>query len=122
MFSISRYLEPFRTFFQNLLNPLHRVTTDVYAYMFFCDFINFFIMVFGYWAFGTGNSEHSVASYFQKNEVPVPFLLILLGQFALIVIDRALYLRKFILGKLIFQVFLVFFIHIWIFFILPVIS
>ncbi|CAN7985926.1 unnamed protein product [Ixodes hexagonus] len=121
MFSISRYLEPFRTFFQNLLNPLHRVTTDVYAYMFFCDFINFFIMVFGYWAFGV-RTKHGVASYFQKNEVPVPFLLILLGQFALIVIDRALYLRKFILGKLVFQVFLVFIIHTWMFFVLPAIS
>lgn len=119
---ISRYVEPFRNFFENLLHPVYRVTTDVYAYMFFCDFINFFIMVFGYWAFGTGGSEDGVASYFQKNEVPVPFLIMLLAQFALIVIDRALYLRKYILGKLIFQVFIVFVIHIWMFFVLPGIS
>ncbi|XP_077542526.1 piezo type mechanosensitive ion channel component isoform X4 [Haemaphysalis longicornis] len=119
---ISHYIEPFRNFFENLLHPVYRVTTDVYAYMFFCDFINFFIMVFGYWAFGTGGSEDGVASYFQKNEVPVPFLIMLLAQFALIVIDRALYLRKYILGKLIFQVFIVFVIHIWMFFVLPGIS
>ncbi|KAG0426142.1 hypothetical protein HPB47_026730, partial [Ixodes persulcatus] len=119
---VSRYVEPFRNFFENLLHPVYRVTTDVYAYMFFCDFINFFIMVFGYWAFGTGGSEDGVASYFQKNEVPVPFLIMLLAQFALIVIDRALYLRKYILGKLIFQVFIVFVIHIWMFFVLPGIS
>lgn len=119
---ISHYVEPFRNFFDNLLHPVYRVTTDVYAYMFFCDFINFFIMVFGYWAFGTGGSEDGVASYFEKNEVPVPFLIMLLAQFALIVIDRALYLRKYILGKLIFQVFIVFVIHIWMFFVLPGIS
>ncbi|XP_040063839.2 piezo-type mechanosensitive ion channel component 2 isoform X4 [Ixodes scapularis] len=119
---VSRYVEPFHNFFENLLHPVYRVTTDVYAYMFFCDFINFFIMVFGYWAFGTGGSEDGVASYFQKNEVPVPFLIMLLAQFALIVIDRALYLRKYILGKLIFQVFIVFVIHIWMFFVLPGIS
>lgn len=119
---ISHYVEPFRNFFENLLHPVYRVTTDVYAYMFFCDFINFFIMVFGYWAFGTGGSEDGVASYFQKNEVPVPFLIMLLAQFALIVIDRALYLRKYILGKLVFQVFIVFVIHIWMFFVLPGIS
>lgn len=119
---VSRYVEPFRNFFENLLHPVYRVTTDVYAYMFFCDFINFFIMVFGYWAFGTGGSEDGVASYFQKNEVPVPFLIMLLAQFALIVIDRALYLRKYILGKLVFQVFIVFVIHIWMFFVLPGIS
>ena len=35
------------------------------------------------------------------------------------VIDRALYLRKTVVGKLIFQVLLVFGIHFWMFFILP---
>ncbi|XP_064467318.1 piezo-type mechanosensitive ion channel component 2-like isoform X2 [Ornithodoros turicata] len=119
---INRYLEPFRNFFDNLLHPVYRVTTDVYAYMFFCDFINFFIMVFGYWAFGTGGSEDGVASYFKRNEVPIPFLIMLLAQFALIVIDRALYLRKYILGKLVFQIFMVLVIHIWMFFVLPAIS
>ncbi|XP_023235302.1 piezo-type mechanosensitive ion channel component 2-like [Centruroides sculpturatus] len=116
-----RYFDPFKQFFNNLLFPSCRVTVDVYAYMFFCDFINFFIVVFGYWAFGAGINK-GVTSYFEENNVPVSFLIMLLAQFGLIVVDRALYLRKHILGKLIFQIFLVFLVHFWMFFILPAVT
>ncbi|XP_067135532.1 piezo-type mechanosensitive ion channel component 2-like isoform X2 [Centruroides vittatus] len=116
-----RYFDPFKQFFNNLLFPSYRVTVDVYAYMFFCDFINFFIVVFGYWAFGAGINK-GVTSYFEENNVPVSFLIMLLAQFGLIVVDRALYLRKHILGKLIFQIFLVFLVHFWMFFILPAVT
>lgn len=46
----------------------------------------------------------------------------LLVQFGTMVIDRALYLRKTVLGKLAFQVVLVVAIHIWMFFILPAVT
>lgn len=46
----------------------------------------------------------------------------LLIQFSTMVIDRALYLRKSVLGKLLFQVILVFGIHLWMFFILPAVT
>lgn len=55
-------------------------------------------------------------------QVPVPFLVMLILQFALIVVDRTLYLRKFILGKIIFQFLLVFGVHLWMFFILPAVT
>lgn len=46
----------------------------------------------------------------------------LLIQFSTMVVDRALYLRKTVLGKLAFQVVLVVAIHIWMFFILPAVT
>ncbi|KAG8198468.1 hypothetical protein JTE90_022198 [Oedothorax gibbosus] len=115
---VGTVLDPVKIFFYHLLYPEYRVTVDVYAFMFFCDFINFFIVVFGYWAFGTEGSE-AVTSYFEENKVPIPFLIMLIAQFATIVTDRALYLRKYIVGKLIFQIITVFVVHMWMFFILP---
>lgn len=40
-------------------------------------------------------------------------------QFGTMIVDRALYLKKSLLGKCVFQVVLVFGIHFWMFFILP---
>jgi len=52
-------------------------------------------------------------------KVPVPFLAMLLTQFVLIIVDRALYLRKQVVGKFFFHIFLVLLVHIWMFFVLP---
>lgn len=70
----------------------------------------------------TQQGDGGVSAYLEENKVPVPFLLMMILQFALIVIDRALYLRKYILGKIIFQFLLVVGVHIWMFFILPAIT
>ncbi|XP_064455562.1 piezo-type mechanosensitive ion channel component-like isoform X2 [Ornithodoros turicata] len=116
---IGRYLSPFKMFFHDVLHPVYRVKTDMYVYMFLCDFVNYFIIVFGYWAFGTGTPGANVISYISMNKLPRAFVIMLLAQFGLIFIDRALYLRKHILGKLVFQIILVIVIHIWMFFVLP---
>jgi len=63
-----------------------------------------------------------VFTYLVENKVPMPFLIMLFLQFVLIVVDRALYLRKYIRGKIVFQFLLVFGGHIWLFFILPVLT
>lgn len=52
----------------------------------------------------TQQGDGGVRAYLEDNRVPIPFLVMLILQFGLIIVDRALFLRKFILGKLIFQV------------------
>ncbi|KAL6263389.1 hypothetical protein P5V15_006180 [Pogonomyrmex californicus] len=117
--AVTKYGEPMKSFFKRIIDPAGKEKTNVYAYMFLCDFFNFLLLIFGFSAFGTQQGDGGVTAYLQENRVPMPFLLMLLLQFALIVIDRALFLKKSIVGKLIFQYCLVFGIHLWMFFILP---
>ena len=63
-----------------------------------------------------------MAQYIESNKIPIAFLLMVILQFALIVVDRWLYLRRYIFGKLMFQYGLVIGIHIWMFFILPAVT
>lgn len=72
--------------------------------------------------FQTQQGDGGVSSYLKEDKVPIPFLIMTILQFGLIIIDRALFLRKYILGKVVFQFFLVFGIHIWMFFILPAVT
>ncbi|XP_063707316.1 piezo-type mechanosensitive ion channel component isoform X4 [Culicoides brevitarsis] len=117
--SFQKYLSSTRAFYLQLIDRRSRKTADVYTLLFLCDFINFFVILFGFSAFGTAGGDASVLSYFEENKVPVTFLFMLIIQFFLIVIDRALYLRKYMIGKIIFQFFLIIGLHIWMFFILP---
>ncbi|CAG4998121.1 unnamed protein product, partial [Parnassius apollo] len=122
LLSVKRYLRPSQRFFRRMLAPGARVTADVYAYMFLCDFLNFLVVIFGFAAFGTHQGDGGVQAYLEENKVPIPFLVMLILQFGLIVIDRALYLRKFMLGKILFQYALIIGVHIWMFFVLPFIT
>lgn len=103
-------------------DPKYSTAVDVYKYMFLCDFINFFIAIFFYSYFGPTANDEAVTSAIQKNQVPTPFLVMLIIQFLLIIIDRALYLRKEVFGKFMFQMILVFTVHIGLFFVLPQIT
>ncbi|XP_069030806.1 piezo-type mechanosensitive ion channel component 1 isoform X1 [Embiotoca jacksoni] len=113
---------PARDFFGDILHAEYRAATDVYALMFLTDVIDFIIVVFGFWAFGKHSAAADIASSLSEDQVPEAFLVMLLIQFSTMIIDRALYLRKAVLGKLIFQVILVFGIHLWMFFILPAVT
>ena len=70
---------------------------------------------------GYSGSE-DVARFLEENKIPIGFLITLLLQFAQIIIDRAIYLRKYIKGKLIFQIIIVVFTHLWLFFVLPLMT
>uniref|UniRef100_A0A336KKQ0 CSON012824 protein n=1 Tax=Culicoides sonorensis TaxID=179676 RepID=A0A336KKQ0_CULSO len=117
--TFQKYLSSTRAFYLQLIDRRSRKTADVYTLLFLCDFINFFVILGGFSAFGTAGGDQSVMSYFEENKVPITFLFMLLIQFFLIVIDRALYLRKYMVGKIVFQFFLIIGLHIWMFFLLP---
>ncbi|KAG8563071.1 hypothetical protein GDO81_015919 [Engystomops pustulosus] len=114
--------KPVKGFFHDILHTKYRAATDVYALMFLADVVDFVIIVFGFWAFGKHSAAADITSSLSDDQVPEAFLVMLLIQFSTMVIDRALYLRKTVLGKLIFQVILVIGIHIWMFFILPAVT
>ncbi|KAM4689740.1 piezo-type mechanosensitive ion channel component 2 [Discoglossus pictus] len=110
---------PIRQFFYNLVHPDYSAVTDVYVLMFLADTVDFIIIVFGFWAFGKHSAAADITSSLSEDQVPEAFLVMVLIQFGTMVVDRALYLRKTVVGKVIFQVILVFGIHFWMFFILP---
>uniref|UniRef100_A0A672QS65 Piezo-type mechanosensitive ion channel component 2-like n=1 Tax=Sinocyclocheilus grahami TaxID=75366 RepID=A0A672QS65_SINGR len=113
------FCQPIRQFFYNLIHPEYNAVTDVYVLMFLADTVDFIIIVFGFWAFGKHQGGADITSSLSEDQVPGPFLVMVLIQFGTMVVDRALYLRKTVMGKVIFQVVLVFGIHFWMFFILP---
>lgn len=118
-----RLFRPVYEFFSHMINPKYSAVSDVYAFMFACDLVTFLIVVFGYSSFGPTSVEGAdVATVLQQSRVPVPFLAMLLVQFVLIIIDRALYLRKLVFGKFLFHIFLVILVHIWMFFVLPAVT
>ncbi|KAJ8279582.1 hypothetical protein COCON_G00066480 [Conger conger] len=121
-FTVKKTLEiylPIRQFFYNLIHPEYSAVTDVYVLMFLADTVDFIIIVFGFWAFGKHSAAADITSSLSEDQVPEAFLVMVLIQFGTMVVDRALYLRKTVMGKVIFQVILVFGIHFWMFFILP---
>lgn len=66
--------------------------------------------------------DGGVTQYIEDNKIPFAFLAMVIVQFALIVVDRWLYLSRYIVGKLVFQYLLVVAIHVWMFFILPAVT
>uniref|UniRef100_A0A8C8DUD1 Piezo-type mechanosensitive ion channel component n=1 Tax=Oryzias sinensis TaxID=183150 RepID=A0A8C8DUD1_9TELE len=110
---------PIRQFFYDIIHPEYSPVCDVYALMFLIDVVNFIVTIYGYWAFGKYSAVADITESLSEDQVPEAFLVMLLMQFGTMIVDRALYLKKSLLGKCVFQVVLVFGIHFWMFFILP---
>lgn len=45
-----------KEFFTKILSPVGKEKTNVYAYMFLCDFFNFLLLIFGFSAFGVSDT------------------------------------------------------------------
>ncbi|KAK5863316.1 hypothetical protein PBY51_000354 [Eleginops maclovinus] len=110
---------PIRQFFYDIIHPDYSPVCDVYALMFLIDVVNFIVTIYGYSAFGKYSAAADITESLSEDQVPEAFLVMLLMQFGTMIVDRALYLKKSLLGKCVFQVVLVFGIHFWMFFILP---
>ncbi|XP_008287485.1 piezo-type mechanosensitive ion channel component 2 [Stegastes partitus] len=110
---------PIRQFFYDIIHPDYSPVCDVYALMFLIDVVNFIVTIYGYWAFGKYSAVVDITESLSEDQVPEAFLVMLLMQFGTMIVDRALYLKKSLMGKCVFQVVLVFGIHFWMFFILP---
>ncbi|KAK6749437.1 hypothetical protein RB195_001816 [Necator americanus] len=109
---------PIIRFINQLFKPKFRYIKDLYPIMFGLDVVAFLIIAFGYSAFGEGGSGNVIGDI-QSNRIPLTFVVMLFVMTLLIVIDRGLYLRKWIPGKLAYQLLMIVFLHVWIFFVLP---
>ncbi|XP_055298732.1 piezo-type mechanosensitive ion channel component-like isoform X4 [Sitodiplosis mosellana] len=94
-------------------NSIVQMPADVYTFMFLCDLFNFFVLMFGFSAFSQSPYDAGVQNYLEEDQIPFRFLLTLLVQFVLLIIDRALYLRRNMKGKIVFYVISVIAVHIW---------
>ncbi|RDD46920.1 Piezo-type mechanosensitive ion channel component 1 [Trichoplax sp. H2] len=95
-------------------------TIDVYTSMFACTFIAFLIIIFGWSSFGENASQNdNLSTFIAENNIPLPFLIAMLTQFLLMLCDRAIYLRRSLLARLIVYIIQVIALHTWLFFFLP---
>ncbi|XP_034113348.1 piezo-type mechanosensitive ion channel component [Drosophila albomicans] len=116
-------LSGIKKFFLALLHKA-RLSTDVYTLIFLCDFINFFVLLFGFPKFVYRRKYNTsvLETYIRGNKVPFCFLFMLVVQFATIVAERAIYLRKALVVKIVFHFFTVIGVHIWMFFLVPYVT
>ncbi|CBY40532.1 unnamed protein product [Oikopleura dioica] len=100
---------------ENTAREKKNMPTDMYIWMLGCDFICFIIIMFGYWAFGkhTIGQTLDITVQIKENTVPKSFLYLLITHFFLILVDRAIYLKKNLMAKLLFHFAQVLVIHIW---------
>lgn len=64
-----RLLDKVHAFLNALLHQESQVSVDVYAYMFFCDFFNFFVLIFGFSAFGVSFISNFVGLLKEYNNI-----------------------------------------------------
>lgn len=130
--------------FMTIIKPKRSRTSnrvDVYKYMFLCDFVNFLVLLFGFTEFDVSQlkiftktfshnfihfqlnpsiDSRTTLNLIEENKIPTSLLFLLVIQFAMIIIDRVLYLRKSMVGKVIFYLFIIVYTHVWMFLLLPI--
>ncbi|KAM7404453.1 hypothetical protein PAMP_011798 [Pampus punctatissimus] len=90
---------PIRQFFYDIIHPEYSPVCDVYALMFLIEVVNFIVTIYGYSAFGKYSASVDITESLSEDQVPQAFLVMLLIQFGTMIVDRALYLKKSLMGK-----------------------
>ncbi|XP_050294908.1 piezo-type mechanosensitive ion channel component-like isoform X2 [Anthonomus grandis grandis] len=117
---LSKYGEGVKLFIQYLVEPASaQIPVDVYTPMFLCDVINLLLLTFCYGSFMSSVDEDGLYQFVMTNRVPVSFIIVFLAYILLMIIDRAIYMRRNRFAKIIYYYLQVFFIHVWFFILFP---
>nr|CAH7760469.1 unnamed protein product [Callosobruchus chinensis] len=117
---VLQYATGFREFYQRLLLHTSQEATDLYTVMFCFDLITLLIIFSEYPSFfERDETNETTMSYFQKDKIPVSFVLIIFSHFAALILDRCIYLRRSVFSKLIFHTMHCVWAQLWTFIMLP---
>lgn len=109
----------FKNFFENLV--AHKPGRDWYVHMWFVELLCFFFIIILPNPF-IGNAGGNVIEFLTQSRLPNSYVLTLLGQFILIIIERVLYLFRAIKVKVAYHAILVVFYHVWLLFVVPLLT
>ncbi|XP_026688242.1 piezo-type mechanosensitive ion channel component-like [Diaphorina citri] len=121
---LKKYMQPITEFLVSVFKEKREtINKDVYLYMFICDFFIFAILFAKFDSFVPPDEATDVSEYFQikqSRKFTLTYVLFLISQFFLILADRVLYLRKFLKGKIVFDMVQIIGFHVLIFFVHPI--
>lgn len=89
---------------------------DYYSSMFLCDLIVFVLIIAGHQRFSHSDTveDNIVYRYIQgSSSLDITPILMLLAHFLLIIVDRIIYLKKYVQGKFLFLCFQFVVLHLW---------
>jgi len=91
--------------YQRLLRThTHKAVGDYYLVTFACDFMAFVYLIFGYsYMFEPRNDFQRVSTWWTTNFVVTQQLVVVIAAFFALVLDRVIYLRRSMMGKLLMQ-------------------
>lgn len=107
--------------FSVLNSALQDAENDYYTATFIIQFIALVTIVFGYKSFSEKEDDNvaDAVNSIASNKIPTSFLIYLIFQLLIIIVDRVLFLLRAIRAKLLFHVVLVIIVHSIVFFYIP---
>lgn len=106
---------------QSIADTSGMIPRDFYRLMTIFDLLSMFVMFFGWSAFENNQAAGNIRYFFSEDVLPMSFVLVLMTQSFIILVDRLFYLRHAIWCKIVLHVFQVLLVHLWFFFLMPVV-